>query len=100
MKRITSSFLAILLTTMLGIAHAADEQTGNGQPQGTGNGQPQGNGWHQFKQDMKEAGRNIGQTGKEIGLGVAKGAKEGSKAVKEYFAPDSSSEGKKGDNAK
>jgi len=91
MKRLMSGCLAMALTMVLSVPVRADE----GQPQGSGSG----GGWHQFKQDMKDAGHNIGQAGKEIGLGVADGAKKGGKAVKEYFAPDSG-KGNKGGSSK
>lgn len=82
MKRLMSGSLAMVLAMLLAAPAQADEAEGYPQ-QGGG-----ANNWQEFKQDVKEAGRNIGKTGKEVGLGVADGAKKGGKAVKEFFSPD------------
>ncbi len=103
MTRLINGCLAAVLAMILAAPVMAEE----GQPQGSGSSS--GGGWHQFTQDMKEAGHNIGQAGKEVGhnvgqagkevgLGVADGAKKGSKAVKEYFAPDSGGSNKGGNS--
>jgi hypothetical protein len=80
MKRLMSGSLAVILVMALAAPVRAEE----GQ-QSQGNG---GSGWTQFKQEVKQTGRDIGKTGKEVGLGVADGAKKGGKAVKEFFSPD------------
>jgi hypothetical protein len=80
MANLMKCTLAIVLATVL----AAPVQAEEGQPsQGSG-----ASGWQQFKQEVRQTGRDIGKTGKEVGLGVADGAKKGGKAVKEFFSPD------------
>jgi hypothetical protein len=81
MKQIVTASLAVVLAIGVSLSARADEG------EAYTDGQKGGN-WQDFKKDMKEAGHNIGETGKEIGLGVADGAKKGSKAVKEFFTPD------------
>ena len=93
MKRLMSGSLAVVLAMMLSATVQADEAEGY-QQQGGG-----ASNWQQFKQDVKEAGRNIGKTGKDVGLGVADGAKKGGKAVKEFFTPDNGG-GNKGSSSK
>lgn len=92
MKGLMSCSLAMVLAMVLSAPVQADEAEGYPQ-QGGG-----ASNWQQFKQDVKEAGRNIGKTGKEVGLGVADGAKKGGKSVKEFFAPDNG--GGKGSSSK
>ncbi len=48
----------------------------------------EGPNWQTFKQEVKQTGKDIGKAGKEVGLGVADGAKKGGKAVKEFFTSD------------
>ncbi|HEY0719969.1 MAG TPA: hypothetical protein VGE50_01820 [Gammaproteobacteria bacterium] len=75
MKLGMSGLLAMAVTIILAMPVQAEE------------GKPN---WQTFKQEVKQTGRDIGKTGKEVGLEIADGAKKGGKAVKEFFTSDRS----------
>jgi hypothetical protein len=85
MKWFVSGSLALMLSTVLAMPVSAE-------------GQSVRSGWQQFKQDMKKGGREVKKTGKEVGHGIADGARKGGRAVKQLFTGDGG--GSQGGNSK